>query len=286
MTAYSVPSDPTNVVGKRIGAWVLDLVIYLILGAVVAAAFGGVELRTYEAGSELSADFFCDAWLEENNGFCFTSQTDGEYTANTIEGGPTGALFWAVHLVGYAVIQGLLGGSLGKLALGLRVVDEQGKTIGIGRSLVRTIAWIIDAITCGLPIVGGVSMVSSKGHRRVGDFIAGTYVVGKDAVGVPPMAPAASAPAGAWGQPAAGSWPPPAPGGFDPSGSSNPWTPPAGPVSGPPVGGPTPGAPASVGGGDGPTWDPARNAYIQYDRDRGEWLQWDDQHKIWAPISQ
>lgn len=287
MTAYSAPSDPTNVVGKRIGAWILDLVVYLILAFAFSSITGGVEMQTYDATSQEAAEFYCDAWQEENDGFCGTTSNNGEHSAMTIKGGPGGLLFWAGHLAAYALVQGLAGGSLGKLAVGLRVVDENGQVAGIGRSFVRTIAWILDAITCAIPVIGGVLLVSTKGHRRLGDMIAGTYVVDKDAVGQPVTPGISPNPGqGAWGTPGAGSgWPAAGPGGFPGSPTTgNPWTPSAG--SPPP--GPGPVAPSSFGGGngEGPTWDPARNAYIQYDRDQGRWLQWDDNLKTWSPISQ
>lgn len=288
MTAYSALADPTNVVGKRIGAWIIDLLIYIAFAAAVTAATGGVKIQTGERPNQQSAEFYCDAWQETHDGFCsHSSNTDGTYDITTIEGGFGGLATWLGHLVVYAVIQGLLGGSLGKLALGLRVVDENGKVIGIGRSLVRTLAWVGDALTCGLPIIGGVMMVSTKGHRRLGDMIAGTYVVSKSSVGTPVNVNQPGG-AGQWAAPAAGQWDTSSPGSWGAAAGpaagpvGNPWTPSGGPV-GPPIGGaPAGGAPS----GEGPTWDPVRNAYIQYDRDRGAWLQWDDNLKVWAPISQ
>jgi uncharacterized RDD family membrane protein YckC len=287
VTAYSAPPDPTAVVGRRIGAWLIDLVIYLVVAFAVTAMTGGVRLETGEFPNERSAELYCDAWQDSHDGFCSrTSNSDGTYDVTTIEGGFGGLAVWAGHLVAYSVIQGLLGGSLGKIAVGLRVVDEDGKVIGIGRSFARTIAWIGDAITCGLPIVGGVMMVSNKGHRRLGDMLAGTYVVSKSSVGTPirpgqPDAGAWTTPAaGQWGAPSGpGSWGQPSTGQFGAGSAPGSWAPPSGPVSGPPVG--APGAPA----GDGPTWDPARNAYIQFDRNLGEWVQWDDDLKIWGPIA-
>ncbi|HMS90478.1 MAG TPA: RDD family protein [Acidimicrobiales bacterium] len=291
---YGTPSDPTSIVGPRIGAWVIDLVIYFGLLIAFTAATGGVQATTYTALNEESAQMYCDTWEEFNEGFCFVSEDADGFSAQTVEGGPAGLAFWLGHLVVYALIQGVTGGSIGKLAVGLRVVDENGKVAGIGRSFVRTIAWILDALTCGLPIIGGVAMVSTKGHRRLGDMIAGTYVVKKSSVGQPitgaaPMPGAGAAP-GAWGAPPAPGWPPAGPGA---SPAGNPWNP---SVSGPPVGGsPLGGSPAAESpfsapsgppAGDGPTWDPARNAYIQYDRDRSAWLQWDDAQQSWVPISQ
>jgi uncharacterized RDD family membrane protein YckC len=286
------PADPTDVVGLRIGGWIIDLVVYFGLLIAFTAITGGVEATTYTALNEESAESYCATWEEFNDGICFVSEDSDGFSAQTIEGGPAGLAFWLGHLVVYALIQGVAGGSLGKLAVGLRVVDENGKVAGIGRSFVRTIAWILDALTCGLPIIGGVMLVSTKGHRRLGDMIAGTYVVKKSSVGQPVSgAMDTSAPAAGWGAPPAPGWPPAGPGA---AATGNPWNPsgPANPsVSGPPVGGPpSTGSPfpASTGAaqGDGPTWDPARNTYIQYDRDRGEWLQWDDGQQSWVPISQ
>lgn len=291
---YHVPADSTAVVGRRIGAWVIDLIIYLLLSFLVTAAFGGFSFETWEdLGSEAAAERFCDIWEEENpGGVCFPS-TD---SAITYEGSSASLVFWAIHLVAYGVISGMLGGSPGKLAVGLRVVGADGQKAGIGKNLLRTVLWIVDAITCAVPIVGGILMVSTKGHRRVGDMAAGTFVVDKDAVGQPVnvpgltgspgYAPTYGAPAGwgtgpaapgtGWGtgpasSPAPGGWAPPATGADAPFGS------PAAP--GPAAPGPTPGA-------DAPTWDPARNAYIQYDRELASWMQWDDASNQWKPISQ
>lgn len=289
---YGAPSDPTAVVGVRIGAWIIDLIIYLGLVFAFTAATGGVEAIAYSDLTWSEAHSLCDRWEEANEGFCFVNQdatsgseTFGEtnYTAQTIEGGSAGLLFWTGHLVAYAVIQGLTGGSLGKLAVGLRVVDQSGQVIGIGRSLARTFAWLIDALTCGLPVIGGVAMVSTKGHRRVGDMIAGTYVVKKASVGMPinTSVPVATPSAG-WGAPPTPGWPPAGPGSTPmPGAGGSSWSP-AGPTSGRPFATTPPASPS----GDGPTWDPARNTYIQYDRDLGAWLQWDDGTQTWGPISQ
>jgi hypothetical protein len=92
---------------------------------------------------------------------------------------------------------------------------------------------------CGL-----LTSLLSKGHRRLGDMAAGTYVVATSSVGQPVMigiAPVAPYP------------------GF------------AGPTVQPP--GP-PGAPA-------PQWDAARNAYVQWDPTTGRYLTWDPASQTW-----
>ena len=286
MTAYTPTANPTDVSGLRIGAWLIDLLVYIALLFAFTAITGGATIETREFLNAEQTEIFCDAWNGVNDGFCIQGQTNDEYTAITVEGAFGGLGFWALHLIGYSLLQGLTGASVGKLVVGLRVVTESGQVAGIGRSFVRTLAWIIDALTCGLPIIGGVMMVSSKQHRRVGDMIAGTFVVKKGSVGIP-IDSAMAAPVTAWGDQSA-SWTP------GPVEGSNPWNP---SVSGPPVGGspaampPTaPPAPSGQFGAgqaslEGPTWDAARNTYIQYDQASGEWLEWNDSLKTWTPIS-
>jgi uncharacterized RDD family membrane protein YckC len=44
------------------------------------------------------------------------------------------------------------------------------------RSAVRAVGWVVDAITLVVPVALW-SAWFSPGHRRVGDFLAGTFVV-------------------------------------------------------------------------------------------------------------
>ena len=38
-------------------------------------------------------------------------------------------------------------------------------------------------------------------------------------------------------------------------------------------------------GVDAPVWDDARDAYIQWDPDLGEWMEWSEAQSRWIPIS-
>ena len=64
--------------------------------------------------------------------------------------------------------------------LGMHVVRPDGNPAGARRSLVRVAAWIVDGIALLLPIARW-SAWFTPGHRRVGDWLAGTYVVGHPA---------------------------------------------------------------------------------------------------------
>ncbi|MEU5264021.1 RDD family protein [Amycolatopsis sp. NPDC021455] len=84
-------------------------------------------------------------------------------------------------MVGYPVVFETLsrGRSLGKLAVGLRVVRVDGGPIRFRHALVRGLAgFIVDFWTLGLfgAVAVIVSLCSSDG-RRVGDFLAGTLVI-------------------------------------------------------------------------------------------------------------
>lgn len=285
-----MPVDPTDVAGKRIGAWVIDAAIYLVLSNVLAWMLGlAPTVETHEFGADSAgqtqAAEFCDNWQEVNNGFC----THAEGTATVISDFMGSIWLFLILVVVFIVYQGLLGASLGKLAVGLRIVRPDGSLAGIGASAIRTLLWVVDAITCALPIVGGILILTTKGHRRIGDMAAQTYVVPSQYVGRPIILP---------GDPGWGTYqaaPPmtgPAPYGQGPfapgphaPGPSGPWAPTPSPTGGSTVEGG-----ADTGSGtdyeaDKPIWDDARNAYIQYDSGRAEWLEYDDAAKTWKPIS-
>jgi uncharacterized RDD family membrane protein YckC len=100
--------------------------------------------------------------------------------------GPSGAASAAIVtvvlvlvIVGYPTIFETLsrGKTLGKLAMGLRVVSDDGGPVRFRQALVRALAGIFEIWTIVLsPVALITSMVSAKG-KRLGDMFAGTYVV-------------------------------------------------------------------------------------------------------------
>jgi uncharacterized RDD family membrane protein YckC len=85
-------------------------------------------------------------------------------------------IFWlAADIAYHTVMEATLGATLGKLVVGLRVVDEHGDRISWGRSLVRNVIRPVDLLFCGL--VGAAAISSSPTNQRLGDRAAGTYVV-------------------------------------------------------------------------------------------------------------
>ncbi|MFN8027296.1 MAG: hypothetical protein U0W40_13355 [Acidimicrobiia bacterium] len=73
---------------------------------------------------------------------------------------------------------------------GRTVVRPDGSRIGIGRSMLRWLLfWVDGPIT--LFLCGIITSSVSRGHRRLGDMAADSYVVGKDNFGHQVMVPPA-----------------------------------------------------------------------------------------------
>lgn len=270
MTYAQPHADPTNVVGRRIGAYVIDTFIMVaLIFAVVYPLFMSASVE------EPSNRATCPSLSEDSE---FTSELDLDASicvelGDTVRYVPVGeenafvAQFYGVALgiplLNLVLLQGLTGASLGKLILGLRVVRQDGSTAGLGWAALRWLLLLIDGACCA--IIGLVLVFTTKGHRRLGDMAASTFVVTKRDVGTPPQVPGVTSPAAtpsgapAYGAaPAAGAW------GAEPQGQAS----------------------SSASNAEGPTWDAARNAYIQYDPAQGAWVQWNDTTQTWGPIDQ
>ncbi len=101
----------------------------------------------------------------------------------------TYAVVWLLNMV---LLEGIVGGTVGKLACGIRTVKHDGSVCGIGRALLRNMLLIIDA-AC-LAIIGIITSATTKGHRRVGDMAASTLVVAKSQLGHPVNVPGVTSP--------------------------------------------------------------------------------------------
>ena len=69
------------------------------------------------------------------------------------------------------------GKTLGKLALGLRVVGDDGSPVRFRQAFLRALAGLIEIWTVVLTPVALISSLVSARGKRVGDIFAGTYVI-------------------------------------------------------------------------------------------------------------
>ena len=110
-----------------------------------------------------------------------------------------GVAVMVIVLVGYPVtVESLTRGrSLGKLALGLRVVREDGGPIGFRHALVRGLTGLVvdfGVLSGFTGAIGVISSLASPRGRRIGDVLAGTMVV-RERVAAPTAAPVEMPPA-------------------------------------------------------------------------------------------
>jgi RDD family len=281
VTTYQTMADPTAVMGRRIAAWFVDGIIGLVLAFGVFFAMADIDTADNVANPCLDVSDIADGSNDDVDACTITARDGDEFLVIWNDGDATAiktadaniiSIVSLLYLLLVAVLwQGLTGMTFGKGLFGIRTVNQAGNAPGIGRALVRTVLWIVDALPyCTfIPLVGGIAAFSSKGHRRVGDMGGKTYVVGKEYKGAGPIAvpgvTPAPAPAPAYAA-AAPTW-----------GTTPPVSPPTTPQAAPPEA-----APAPVAGE--PQWDAARNAYIQWDAAQQKWLQFDDATQQWRAI--
>ena len=166
--------DPTRVVLRRIGAFVVDGVLVVLVVIFVVWLSGAVDTGPGACPDPVPQGRSCVS-----------------YRGTFYEADNWSFLWWAVLLVAtfllvFGVLPGITGASPGKSLFGIRVACRDGSDPGWRRGLVRGAAWIVDAITLVIPIALWGALLS-PGHRRVGDFLAGTFVVRTRAVpGSPP----------------------------------------------------------------------------------------------------
>lgn len=85
----------------------------------------------------------------------------------------------------YIYLEGTYGQTVGKMALGLVVVSENGEPIDYRPATIRTILRIVDALPV-LYLVGFVLVLLTDRNQRVGDLAADTVVVRARADGSDP----------------------------------------------------------------------------------------------------
>ena len=80
-------------------------------------------------------------------------------------------------IIGYNVfMNGQFGATLGKLAIGARIVNVDGSAIGFGKALLRWLAMIVTNITLG---IGFLIVAFRSDKRALHDFIAQTKVISR-----------------------------------------------------------------------------------------------------------
>ena len=137
-------SAASEVIGRRVGAALLDIALLAALFVVMGLLFGQSEAQGGHASVNLH--------------------------------GAAAVIYFALALGYYFVAEALTGATVGKRALGLRVVGSDGGRAGVGRVAARTVLRIVDVLPF-LYLVGFITVLATPSNRRLGDLAARTDVV-------------------------------------------------------------------------------------------------------------
>lgn len=178
----------TKVMGRRVLASIVD---GLLLGAINFGLFFAMAEKDTDVLKKLTEG----EYSPEDSTYGNITIGDNEWS---IVGGKF-LLYLLIVLVVFAlidwVLQGLKGWTPGKLMTGIRTVKADGTPPGIGKAIARWFLWIAD----GFPyfiygLVGFIVAMTNDKRQRIGDKVAGTFVVEASAMGQPVDAPPPAAP--------------------------------------------------------------------------------------------
>jgi uncharacterized RDD family membrane protein YckC len=157
----TVPDLPVEGVGflLRALAKIIDLVIHNVIGIPLGFLIGVII-----------------GYLATSMGTPVPSFTSDDVSWQLINGAfaITGFIFYC------AICEAYYGATLGKMILGLFVVNKKGEQISFGAGLVRSLLFFIDSFFFGLPAY--TVMKDSPLRQRIGDRAAGTVVIKRSEV--------------------------------------------------------------------------------------------------------
>ena len=104
------------------------------------------------------------------------SASDHRWHSGFIVFDPLCGIFLVIMLLYFILLEGLLGFTAGKLAVGTRVIALDGNKPGLRKSIIRNILRLVDSLPA-LNLLGLYLIWRSPERARFGDRIAGTRVI-------------------------------------------------------------------------------------------------------------
>jgi uncharacterized RDD family membrane protein YckC len=150
-------TDPTKSIIRRLVAWVLDT---LLAALVVVAGFWLLPVTFVEHAAAPGVSYF---------------EPEGSTLAIVV----FALLPLAVWVGNEVVLQGRRGYTVGKFLLSLRTVRFDGRPPGMWRAFVRSLVLSVGLglIGCFWGLFALLLVTFTKGHRRLGDLLAATFVI-------------------------------------------------------------------------------------------------------------
>jgi uncharacterized RDD family membrane protein YckC len=131
-------------VGRRLFALIIDGVILGVIDSILGYAFGGAHMA------------------------------DGSVSISLT--GLPAVVVILIPVLYFVVLEAVMGGTVGKLLLGMHITKLDGSRIGWGASIVRNLLRVIDALPFAY-ILGAILIWTSPSKQRLGDRVAHTVVV-------------------------------------------------------------------------------------------------------------
>jgi uncharacterized RDD family membrane protein YckC len=164
--------DPTQVVVRRTVAYLVDAL--LIAGILLFVIWVTGDVKRSSTG--------CPDPIPKNHS-CIDYSHQALIVNNRVFVWFT-LLLIVLFAVFFGLIPGITGASPGKSLLRIRVVRADGTKPGWKRGLLRSVCWGLDGLMLLLPTAMWLAALTPR-HRRLGDYVASTYVVRRDAAGRP-----------------------------------------------------------------------------------------------------
>ncbi len=142
---------------RRALAFAVDGAMLLMLFGVLTSLAAVLLHRPLPKLSQLGPDYLVDVAV---NGDALTLTGLG--------------LFGVLALSYFAVFHGLVGQTVGKRLLGIRVIDGFGERLSVGRSLLRSFGYVASSL---LLLLGFLWIGFDREKRGLHDWIADTYVI-------------------------------------------------------------------------------------------------------------
>jgi uncharacterized RDD family membrane protein YckC len=161
-------TDPTRVVWRRCGAYAAELLLIAVVLFVTLLVAGDVHRSKAGCPQQLPSGRECVQY--RSVGYIMRDRAFVWF----------GVALVVLAVLVFVVPQAVWGSSPGKALFGIRVARRDGSPPGLVRSCVRLASWAVDGLAIGLPIALWLVIFTPR-HRRVGDYLAGTYVIRRSA---------------------------------------------------------------------------------------------------------
>lgn len=143
----------THVDGKRVAAGIVDLVLVFVLLSLTDQG-GFINFKFGSGGYSVTAGPIVSLW------------------------GTKGTITTIVIALYFILFETFKGGTIGKLAAGIKVVREDGSRITFNQALIRNLLRIVDGFPYFIPyLLGMIVMATSPRRQRIGDKLAKTLVI-------------------------------------------------------------------------------------------------------------